>query len=122
MFLGHFAVGLAAKRATPRISLAMLLVAAQFADVLWPFLIAFGVEHVRIDPGNTRFTPLDFVSYPYSHSLALLAVWALFIGGGYRAVAGGRGTFLTLAALVLSHWVLDYVTHRPDMPLYPKGP
>jgi len=122
MFIGHFALGLAAKRITPRISLAMLFLAAQFADVLWPFLLALGVEQVRIDPGNTAVTPLDFVSYPYSHSLAMLAVWAVVVGGGYRAIAGGHATFLTLAALVLSHWVLDYVTHRPDLPLYPGGP
>jgi hypothetical protein len=122
MFIGHFALGFAAKRVTPRISLAMLFLAAQFADLLWPVLVGFGVEQVRIDPGNTAFTPLDFVSYPYSHSLAMLAIWAVVVGGGYRAIAGGRGTFLTLALLVLSHWALDYVTHRPDLPLYPGGP
>jgi hypothetical protein len=122
MFIGHFALGFAAKRATPRISLAMLFLAAQFADVLWPVLVGLGFEQVRIDPGNTAFTPLDFVSYPYSHSLTLLAVWAVVVGGGYRAIAGGRGTFMTLALLVLSHWVLDYLTHRPDLPLYPGGP
>src|SRR4051812_44793848 len=122
MFIGHFALGFAAKRATPRISLAMLFLAAQFADVLWPVLLAFGIEQVQIDPGNTAFTPFNFVSYPYSHSLVMLTVWAVVVGGGYRAVAGGRGTFLTLGALVISHWVLDYVTYRPDMPLYPGGP
>ncbi|HEY7169506.1 MAG TPA: hypothetical protein VH417_01595 [Vicinamibacterales bacterium] len=122
MFIGHFAVGLAAKRVTPRISLAVLFLAAQFADVLWPVLLALGFEQVRIAPGNTAFTPLDFVSYPYSHSLALLAVWAVVVGGGYRAIAGGRGTAVTLGLLVLSHWLLDYLTHRPDMPLYPGGP
>jgi hypothetical protein len=122
MFIGHFAVGLAAKRVTPRISLAMLFLAAQFADVLWPVLVALGFEQVRIDPGNTAFTPLDFASYPYSHSLALLAVWAVVVGGGYRAIAGGRGTAVTLGLLVLSHWLLDFLTHRPDMPVYPGGP
>jgi hypothetical protein len=122
MFIGHFALGLAAKRITPRISLAMLFLAAQFADVLWPVLVALGFEQVRIDPGNTAFTPLDFASYPYSHSLVLLAVWAVVVGGGYRAIAGGRGTAVTLGLLVLSHWLLDYLTHRPDMPLYPGGP
>jgi hypothetical protein len=122
MFIGHFALGLAAKRVTPRISLAMLFLAAQFADVLWPVLVALGFEQVRIDPGNTAFTPLDFASYPYSHSLALLAVWAVVVGGGYRAIAGGRGTAVTLGLLVLSHWLLDFLTHRPDMPVYPGGP
>jgi hypothetical protein len=84
MFIGHVAVGRAAKPIVPRISLAMLLVAAQLADVLWPILVAAGIEQVRIDPGNTAFTPLDFVSYPYSHSLVLLVVWGVLLGLLYR--------------------------------------
>ena len=119
MFIGHIALALAAKRATPRVSLATLFLAAQWADVIWPIFLAIGIEQVRIQPGNTPFTPLDFVSYPYSHSLFALVVWGVLFGVVYRAVAGGRNTLWVLAALVISHWVLDWVTHRPDMPLYP---
>jgi hypothetical protein len=121
MFIGHFALGLAAKRAVPRVPLAVLFLAAQFADVLWPLLLALGIETVRIDPGNTAVTPLDFVSYPVSHSLAMLIVWGVVFGGLYHLQNGGRGVLAVLAALVVSHWVLDFVTHRPDMPLYPGG-
>src|SRR5262245_37296584 len=110
MFIGHIALAFAAKRVTPRVSLAMLLIAAQWADMVWPVLLAFGIERVRIDPGNTAFTPLDFVSYPYSHSLAALLVWGVLVGSAYRGIAGGRRTFVILVVLVLSHWVLDYVT------------
>lgn len=120
MFIGHFALGFAAKRAAPRASLAVLFGAAQFADLLWPVLLAFGVEQVRIDPGNTAFTPLDFVSYPYSHSLLTLGMWGALFAWVFRAQSRPRRAFL-LAALVVSHWVLDFVTHRPDMPLYPGG-
>jgi hypothetical protein len=122
MFVGHFALGFAAKRVTPRVSLAVLFAAAQLADLLWPVLVAFGLEEVRIDPGNTAFTPLDFVSYPYSHSLLLLVIWGITFGWLYRLVTGDGRAFLLIAALVVSHWVLDVVTHRPDMPLYPGGP
>ena len=122
MFVGHLALGFAAKRATPRVSLAVLLTASQLADVLWPLFLALGLEQVRIDPGNTAFTPLDFVSYPYSHSLVALIVWGLAFAAIYRAATGRNGRiFLVLAALVVSHWVLDWVTHRPDMPIYPGG-
>lgn len=121
MFIGHFALGFAAKRVAPRASLAVLFGAAQLADLLWPVLVAFGVEQVRIDPGNTAVTPLDFVSYPYSHSLLLLAAWGALFGWVFRAPARPRRALL-LAALVVSHWVLDFVSHRPDMPLYPGGP
>lgn len=120
MFIGHFALGFAAKRAAPRVSLAVLFVAAQLADVLWPILVALGVEQVRIDPGNTAFTPLDFVSYPYSHSLLMLIVWGVVLGYAYQTFEHARvQTVALLAALVVSHWILDFVTHRADMPLYP---
>ena len=122
MFIGHFALAFAAKRVVPRVSLAMLFIAAQFADLLWPALVLAGVEQVRIAPGITAFTPLDFVSYPWSHSLMMLLVWGGVLGGVYRGIAGGRRSFIVLALLVVSHWVLDWITHRPDMPVYPRGP
>jgi hypothetical protein len=119
VFVGHFAAGFAAKRVAPQLSLGVLFLAAQLADVLWPIFVALGLETVRIAPGVTAVTPLDFVSYPYSHSLAALVVWAIVLGAICARLAGGRTTFLVVAALVLSHWVFDFVTHRPDMPLYP---
>jgi LexA-binding, inner membrane-associated putative hydrolase len=119
MFIGHIALALAAKRAAPRASLATLFLAAQWADVLWPIFLALGIEEVRILPNGRPFLQLDFISYPYSHSLLALAIWGLLFGIVYRAVAGGRHTLWILAGLVVSHWVLDWVTHVPDMPLYP---
>jgi len=122
VFVGHFALGFAAKRLTPRVSLATPFAAAQLADLMWPVLVAVGIEQVRIEPGNTAFTPLDFVSYPISHSLLLLVVWGIILG----AIVG-RGTadvraFVIVSALVVSHWLLDVLTHAPDMPIYPGGP
>ena len=123
MFIGHFAVGFAAKRAAPQVPLVALFAAAQFADLLWPFLLIAGVEQVRIAPGDTAFTPLDFVSYPYSHSLLWLVVWGVAFGFIYvTATRAPKNALAILAALVVSHWVLDVATHRADMPLYPGGP
>lgn len=120
MFLGHFALAFAAKKAAPAISLGMLFVAAQLADLLWPALVLAGVEQVRIAPGITAVTPLDFVRYPYSHSLAALLAWGVVLGFGYRIVRGGGArAWAILAALVASHWVLDAIVHRPDLPLVP---
>ncbi|HET7696006.1 MAG TPA: hypothetical protein VFK57_09890 [Vicinamibacterales bacterium] len=120
MFLGHYAVGLAAKRAAPGVSLGVLFGAAQLADILWPFLLALGAEQVRIDPGNTAFTPLDFASYPYSHSLLLLPVWG--VAAGWLFVRRDRRAMALVALVVVSHWFLDALMHRPDLPLYPGGP
>ena len=121
MFIGHLAVAMAGKRVAPKVSLPVLFLAAQFADTLWPVLVATGVETVRIDPGNTKYTPLDFVSYPWSHSLLMLCVWGLLFGAIYRMKTGdGRGG-VVVGALVVSHWVLDWISHRADMPLYPSS-
>jgi membrane-bound metal-dependent hydrolase YbcI (DUF457 family) len=121
MFIGHFALGFAAKRWAPRVSLAVLFGAAQLADLLWPVFLAFGIEQVRIDPGNTASTPLDFVSYPYSHSLVALLCWGALLGWLCRRTLPSPRVWVMVAALVVSHWLLDFLTHRPDMPLYPGG-
>ena len=120
MFLAHFGLAFASKKMVPAVSLAMLFVAAQFADLLWPVLLLADVERVEILEGITAVTPLDFVSYPYSHSLLMLVGWGMALGFGYRIVRGGGWRALgVIAALVVSHWVLDFVAHRPDMPLAP---
>src|SRR5262245_57186385 len=90
MFLGHFSVGLAAKRVASRASLGTLMTAAQLADLLWPVFLLIHAEHVLIRPGATTAAPLVFTSYPYSHSLMALAVWAALFAGGY-AVARRNG-------------------------------
>lgn len=86
MFIGHFAVGFAAKKYAARASLAVLLAAPLFSDLLWPPLLLLGWERVRIDPGNTKLVPLDFVYYPWSHSLLLCAVWATAFALVYRRI------------------------------------
>lgn len=118
MFIGHFAVALGAKRVAPHVSLGTLFFACQLADLVWPVLVLTGVESVAVRPGITVVTPLDFISYPFSHSLVALLLWAAALGGGYAFVRRGRmREGAVLAALVLSHWILDFVSHRPDMPL-----
>jgi hypothetical protein len=123
MFVGHFGLGFGAKKTAPAVSLGTLFLACQFADLLWPTLVLRGIERVEVEPGATAMTPLNFVSYPYSHSLAMLCVWGVALGIVYALVRRARGpAALTLAVLVISHWVLDVVTHRPDMPLTLNGP
>jgi len=120
VFIGHYAVAFAAKRAAPAISLGTLFLAVQLADLVWPVLVLAGVERFEIRPGITAFTPLDFVHYPWSHSLAAMLGWGVALGVGYVLVRKARWRdAMLLAALVVSHWVLDFVTHRPDMPLAP---
>jgi len=121
VFLGHYAVALGAKRAAPSVSLGTLFAAAAFLDLLWPVLVLAGIERVAITPGATAFTPLDFQSYPISHSMATSVLWGLAFGAAYWAVRRNALAAAVLALLVFSHWPLDALVHRPDLPLVPGG-
>ena len=122
MFIGHYAVGFASKRFAPQASLGVLMAAPILLDLLWPIFLLLGWERVRIDPGNTAFTPLDFISYPISHSLLAAAGWATLFALVYYAVSRYAVGAIAIWTGVVSHWVLDFLTHRPDLPLYPGGP
>src|SRR3569832_841079 len=122
MFIGHYALALGAKRAAPTVSLGTTFLACQFADLLWPTLVMLGVEHVEVDPGNPLVTPLNFVSYPYSHSLVMLMVWSGLFALIYRAIRGWNGTaIVVVGGLVFSHYILDVITHRPVLPITLHG-
>jgi hypothetical protein len=122
MFIGHFAVGFGAKRFAPAVSLGTLFLACQFADLLWPLLVIAGIEQVEIRPGVTAVTPLEFVSYPYSHSLIAGAAWGLFFAWVYVWLRKSRPSIgVVLAFVVVSHWVLDALSHSPDMPILIGG-
>jgi hypothetical protein len=113
---------MAAKRVAPKPSLGTLVLAALLVDGIWPFMLLMGWERVEIVPGTTAVVPLQFVSYPYTHSLVAGVLWAALLGGGYYILRrDGNGT-AWIAALVLSHWVLDFASHRPDMPVGLDGP
>jgi hypothetical protein len=121
VFIGHFAVAFAAKRAAPRTSLAVNFVAAQFADLLWPIFLLLGWERVRIVPAGGPFLTLQFTYYPWSHSLEMLVFWAVAFGIVYYAASGYARGAAVVPLLVISHWVLDLIAHRPDLPLSPAG-
>jgi hypothetical protein len=119
VFIGHFGVGLGAKALAPKASLGSLFLASQFIDLLWPTLLLLGVERVRIEPGATAVTPLDFEHYPVSHSSVAVIVWAVAFALVYQLIRRYPRGALVLGALVISHWLLDLIVHRPDLPLYP---
>ncbi len=121
MFIGHFAVAFAAKRAAPRTSIGTMFVAAQLADLFWPIFLLLGWEQVRITRNANPFLTLDFTSYPWSHSLAMGVAWGVAFGALYFAVTRYSRGAIVVALLVPSHWMLDLIVHRPDLPLYPGG-
>ena len=122
MFIGHYALALAAKRAAPRTSLGTLFLAVQLADMLWPAFLLLGWEQAHLVPGPNPFLILWLDSIPISHSLLTLIAWGVLFAAVYRMRTGYAKGAIVVALAVVSHWVLDVVTHRPDMQLYPGGP
>jgi hypothetical protein len=119
MFVGHLAVGFAARSVSRSTSLGWFIAAATTLDLIWPVLVLAGIEHVSIVPGATAFNPLVFDSYPWSHSLLLAVAWGSLLALlALRFGVTRQGAWL-IAALVVSHWVLDFASHAPDMPLWP---
>ena len=119
MFIGHFGVGLAAKRIDSRPSLGTLFIASQFLDLLWPIFLLVGLEKVKIEPGNTAFTPLNFTYYPFSHGFLSVFLLSIIFGAVYFILKRNLKSSVLLGSLVLSHWILDLIVHRPDLPLIP---
>lgn len=119
MFIGHFAVGLGAKKVAPQLSLGILFLAVQFLDLLWPTFLLMGIEKVEIRPGISLVTPLDFVSYPISHSLLMAVLWSVVFGFVYWLIDRKTSLAVVVGICVVSHWFLDLAVHIPDLPVFP---
>lgn len=119
MFLGHIGVALAAKKVAPRVCLGTTIFAACFLDILWPVFVLAGLETVEITPGITRVTPLDFTHYPWSHSLVAAIGWGALFSAVHFVFRRNARSAMWLGGLVVSHWILDWIAHRPDLPIFP---
>ena len=117
MFIGHFAPALAAATHPRAPKLATLFIAAQLVD--WGFfaLLLIGAEKMRVVPGITAMNPMDLYHLPYTHSLAGSAVWALGFAALVWLARRDRKAAGIAGAVVLSHWLLDLLVHRPDLTL-----
>ena len=122
MFIGHFAIAFAAKKVSPQTSLGTLIVAAEWIDLIFPVLVLAGLEHAGIKAGDNAFLRLDLTDYPISHSLVAALGWSLLLGGLVLWRSRDRPAALVVAAAVFSHWLLDFISHTPDVPLWPGGP
>ena len=120
MFVGHYGPSYAIKALRPAIPLWLLFFAVQLVDVGWGVLVLCGVEKVRIVPGITASNPFDLYYMPYTHSLVAAILWSVAAGWLLAPIAGLRrlSAAVWIGAAVFSHWVLDFLVHRPDLPLY----
>jgi hypothetical protein len=122
VFLGHYGVAFALKRAEPKVSLGTLFVACQLLDLLWGLFVLLGWEHARIVPGHTATTPLEFYDYPISHSLIGALAWSVVAAACYYSWPTRDTTRHWQAAAVVgitvfSHYPLDVLVHLPDLPI-----
>lgn len=120
MFIGHYGPSFIAKARARELPLWLLFLAVQAVDVGWCILVLLGVEKMRVVPGITKSLPLDLYYMPYTHSLLAALIWSAAAFLAYRAFrpSGTYAAGLILGLAVLSHWVLDLIVHRPDLPLY----
>jgi len=119
MFVGHYGVSFAARLVNRAIPLWVLFVAVQWLDVVWAPLVLLGIEKVRIVPGFTATNPLDLYYMPYTHSLIAALLWSIAGIAVYHLLTGtGWKTSLLIGVAILSHWVLDFVVHVPDLSVY----
>jgi len=125
MFVGHYGVAFAAKRASPRLPLGLLFLAVQLLDVLFAVFVFLGIEKLRIVHGFTAYNPYDLYWMPYTHSLAGALVWSVLAGWIFWLASRRlprrerRIASAVLAGAVFSHFVLDVPMHTPDMALWP---
>ncbi|MCH7619412.1 MAG: hypothetical protein IH880_06545 [Candidatus Marinimicrobia bacterium] len=121
MFIGHYAIAMLGKKYSPQLSLGTLFLSVQLVDLLWPIFLLAGLEHVKIEPGNTAFTPLNMINYPITHSLLGGIIWGGILAFIYYMVKKVKRSSIILGIGVVSHWILDLLMHKPDLPIYPGG-
>jgi len=121
MFVGHYGVAFAVKTDRNKIPLWVLFVAVQLLDFLWAPFVLLGIEKVRFVPGITATNALDLYYMPYTHSLIGALFWSAVAFAiykiGWRNIASNSAALLVGFA-VFSHWLLDLIVHRPDLPIY----
>ena len=125
MFTGHFAVAFIGKRAGRKLSLGTLLFACLLSDLLWCVFMIAGIEHVRVKPGITivpgmrAIDVLEASEISYSHSLLMTGIWGALLALLHFSRRRNLAAALMLFAVVVSHWILDFISHPPDMQLMP---
>ncbi len=120
MFVGHYGPSFAGKVLRQSVPLWALFLAVQLLDVFWSIFVLLGIEKVRVVPGFMAASPLDLYYMPYTHSLEGAIFWAVAGGIAYWLIrrADGWGGAGLVSVAVFSHWILDFIVHGPDLPLW----
>jgi membrane-bound metal-dependent hydrolase YbcI (DUF457 family) len=118
MIAGHFGFAAVAKSASPETPLWALMLATVWLDVLFVPLFLMGIESLAPVAGRPAGYGAYVIHADYTHSL----LGAFLLSGAFGACfyrQWGRVVAAVLALVAFSHWVLDLLVHRSDMPLLP---
>jgi len=116
---GHFGLAAGAKKFAPRVPLWALFLSAYLLDVIFVFLLAAGVEHIiPLDPAHPNEYGGIIIHAEYTHSL-VGALLISMLAGWLANLHWGRRGGTAVAVVVFSHWILDLLVHRPDLPILP---
>jgi membrane-bound metal-dependent hydrolase YbcI (DUF457 family) len=118
MITGHFGFAAAVKSREPAVPLWALMLATQWLDVIFVPLFLLGVEHLEPVAGTAGGYGNAIIHADYTHSLAGAALIAA-LSGLLAASVWNRRTGAVLGVVVFSHWLLDLIMHRGDMPILP---
>ncbi len=122
MFIGHYAPSMLGG-ATGKIKLWQVFIAAQLVDFAWAGFNLAGIEKTRIVEGFAGNSPLDLYYMPYTHSLLMSIVWAVLAGlvFGFVFRKQAKAGAVLFGLIVLSHWFMDLIVHKPDLTLLLEG-
>jgi hypothetical protein len=126
MFIGHFGIGLALKRADKTLPLGLLFIAVQLSDLIYGVTLLTGVEKLSIISGTNPLTSAQYTFFPYSHSLMATLILAglvalIFLVVPFKIGLSKSRTALVMATAVMSHFVLDVIVHNQDIDLLGNG-
>lgn len=125
MFMGHYSAAFLAKRLAPEIPLPAYFITCQIIDICWGVFVLLGIEKMRLVPNITASNSLDLYFMPFSHGIPAALMWSILAALVFwccaKASPQRTRTALVIGVVVGSHWILDYVVHRPDLPVWYDG-
>jgi len=117
--IDHAATALLVKRRYPKVPLTPILIAVQAMELAWVALNYVGVERTTTESRVRSVADIHLAYMPYSHSvgtpiLAALTAWLIIEKVFHRPMLGRA-----VGVGIVSHLVLDLLTHAHDIVLWP---
>ena len=117
--INHAATALIIKKVFKDVPIIWILISVQFMELLWVSLNYLGVEKTTTDE-KVRYVGNIHLSYmPFSHSIVTMSGVAIAAWFVIAKLFGQSEVGLAVGLGVLSHLLLDLITHSQDIALAP---